>query len=162
MAADMRIAAQSVRLIAGYPRIGGSPDGGLTWTLPQTIGYEQAMRFILENRTVDADEALRLGFVGEVVPTTGSLHASPSIVTSSPSGRRSRAASRSAPSSRRPPSTWRRTSATSWPASSRHSQRRPPPRPARRSLRSARRCSKAAEPAPLERIATSLQRDRRR
>ena len=68
MAADMRIAAESVRLIAGYPRIGGSPDGGLSWTLPQAIGYEQAMRFLLENRTVGAEEALRLGFVGEVVP----------------------------------------------------------------------------------------------
>jgi len=68
MAADMRIGAQSMRLIAGYPRIGGSPDGGLTWTLPQAIGYEQAMRFLLENRTVAADEALRLGFVGEIVP----------------------------------------------------------------------------------------------
>ena len=68
MAADIRIGAQRLRLIAGYPRIGGSPDGGLTWTLPQAIGYEQAMRFLLENRTVDADEALRLGFVGEVVP----------------------------------------------------------------------------------------------
>ena len=67
MAADIRIAARSARLIAGYPRIGASPDGGLTWTLPQAIGYEQAMRFLLENRTVDADEALRLGFVGEVV-----------------------------------------------------------------------------------------------
>jgi 2-(1,2-epoxy-1,2-dihydrophenyl)acetyl-CoA isomerase len=67
MAADMRIAARSCRLVAGYPRIGASPDGGLTWTLPQAIGYEQAMRFLLENRTVDAEEALRLGFVGEVV-----------------------------------------------------------------------------------------------
>jgi enoyl-CoA hydratase/carnithine racemase len=67
MAADMRIAARSCRLVAGYPRIGASPDGGLTWTLPQAIGYEQAMRFLLENRTVDADEARRLGFVGEVV-----------------------------------------------------------------------------------------------
>jgi 2-(1,2-epoxy-1,2-dihydrophenyl)acetyl-CoA isomerase len=67
MACDVRIAAASMRLIAGYPRIGGSPDGGLTWTLPQAIGYEQATRFLLENRTVGADEALRLGFVGEVV-----------------------------------------------------------------------------------------------
>jgi 2-(1,2-epoxy-1,2-dihydrophenyl)acetyl-CoA isomerase len=67
MAADVRIAARGSRLVAGYPRIGASPDGGLTWTLPQAIGYEQAMRFLLENRTVEADEALRLGFVGEVV-----------------------------------------------------------------------------------------------
>jgi 2-(1,2-epoxy-1,2-dihydrophenyl)acetyl-CoA isomerase len=67
MACDMRIGAERLRLIAGYPRIGASPDGGLTWTLPQAIGYEQAMRFLLENRTVDADEALRLGFVGELV-----------------------------------------------------------------------------------------------
>src|SRR5438105_2083737 len=33
----------------------------------KAIGYEPAMRFLLENRTVEADEALRLGFVGEVV-----------------------------------------------------------------------------------------------
>lgn len=66
MAADIRLAARRARLVAGYPRIGAPPDGGLTWTLPQAIGYEQAMRFLLENRTVDADEALRLGFVGEV------------------------------------------------------------------------------------------------
>jgi len=68
MAADIRLAAESVRLIAGYPRIGGSPDGGLSWTLSQAIGYEQAMRFLLENRTVGSAEALRLGLVGEVVP----------------------------------------------------------------------------------------------
>ena len=68
LAADIRIAAQSARFIAGYPRIGASPDGGMTYTLPQLIGYEQAMRFLLENRTVMADEAQRLGMVGEVVP----------------------------------------------------------------------------------------------
>ena len=67
MSCDIRLMARSARLIAGYPRIGGSPDGGLTWTLSQAIGYEQSMRFLLENRTVGADEALALGMVGEVV-----------------------------------------------------------------------------------------------
>ncbi len=67
MAADMRLMAESAILIAGYPRIGVSPDGGLTVTLPQAMGYEQTMRFLLENRSVDAKEALRLGLVGEVV-----------------------------------------------------------------------------------------------
>ena len=67
MACDIRLMARSARLIAGYPRMGGSPDGGLTWTLSQAIGYEQTMRFLLENKTVSADEALALGMVGEVV-----------------------------------------------------------------------------------------------
>ncbi len=71
MACDIRLMARSARLIAGYPRIGASPDGGLTYTLPQAIGYEQAMRFLLENRTVGADEALALGMVGEVTDDDG-------------------------------------------------------------------------------------------
>lgn len=66
MSADIRLMSRGGRLMAGYTRIGGSPDGGLTWTLPLAMGYEPAMRFMLENRTVDADEALRLGMVGEV------------------------------------------------------------------------------------------------
>ena len=53
--------------MAGYTRIGGSPDGGLTITLPQTMGYENAMRFMMENRTVQGDEAVRLGMAGEVI-----------------------------------------------------------------------------------------------
>jgi 2-(1,2-epoxy-1,2-dihydrophenyl)acetyl-CoA isomerase len=53
--------------MAGYTRIGGSPDAGLTITLPQAIGYEQAMRFMMENRTVNGDEAVALGMAGEVV-----------------------------------------------------------------------------------------------
>jgi enoyl-CoA hydratase/carnithine racemase len=67
MACDVRLMAKSARLLAGYPRIGASPDGGLTFTLSQAMGYEQAIRFLLENRTVEAEEAFRLGMVGEVV-----------------------------------------------------------------------------------------------
>jgi 2-(1,2-epoxy-1,2-dihydrophenyl)acetyl-CoA isomerase len=67
MACDLRLMARGARIIAGYPRLGGSPDGGLTWTLSQAIGYEQTMRFLLENKTVSADDALALGIVGEVV-----------------------------------------------------------------------------------------------
>ena len=67
LAADIRIMARSARLMAGYPRIGGSPDGGMSYTLSQLVGYEQAMRFLLENRTVLGDEAQQLGLVGEVV-----------------------------------------------------------------------------------------------
>jgi len=68
MAADIRIAAGTARLHPGYLRAGTSPDGGLTWSLPTLVGHENAMRFLLESRFVDADEALRRGLVSEVVP----------------------------------------------------------------------------------------------
>lgn len=66
MAADVRLVARSARLMAGYTRIGGSPDAGLTVTLPQAMGYEQALRFMMENRTVNGEEAVRLGMAGEM------------------------------------------------------------------------------------------------
>lgn len=67
MATDARLIAKSARLMAGYTRIGGSPDAGLTITLPQTMGYERAMRFMMENRTVTGEEALAWGMAGEAV-----------------------------------------------------------------------------------------------
>lgn len=67
MATDVRLISKSARLMAGYTRIGGSPDAGLTITLPQAMGYEQAMRFMMENRTVLGEEAVALGMAGEVV-----------------------------------------------------------------------------------------------
>jgi 2-(1,2-epoxy-1,2-dihydrophenyl)acetyl-CoA isomerase len=67
MAADIRIASSAARLHPGYVRAGTSPDGGLTWSLPTLVGHETALRFLLESRFIDADEALRLRFVSEVV-----------------------------------------------------------------------------------------------
>lgn len=67
MATDVRLIASSARLMAGYTRIGGSPDAGLTITLPQAMGYERAMRFMMENRTVTGAEAVTWGMAGEAV-----------------------------------------------------------------------------------------------
>jgi len=71
LCADMRIAGSNARFHPGYARAGSSPDCGLSWTLPQAIGHERAMRFLLEPRMHAADEALALGLVGEVVPAEG-------------------------------------------------------------------------------------------
>jgi 2-(1,2-epoxy-1,2-dihydrophenyl)acetyl-CoA isomerase len=67
MATDVRLVGRSARLMAGYTRIGGSPDAGLTITLPQAMGYERAMRFMMENRTLVGEEAVAWGMAGEVV-----------------------------------------------------------------------------------------------
>ena len=67
MCADIRMASAAARFHPGYARVGTSPDCGLTWTLPAAIGREPAMRFFLEPKMHDADAALALGIVGEVV-----------------------------------------------------------------------------------------------
>ena len=71
MCADMRMASSRARFHPGYARIGTSPDAGLSWTLPATLGHEQAMRFFLQPKMHDADAALALGLVGEVVDANG-------------------------------------------------------------------------------------------
>ncbi len=68
MCADMRIASSRARFHPGYARAGTSPDCGLSWTLPQALGHERAMRFLLDPQMMDADSAHALGLVGDVVP----------------------------------------------------------------------------------------------
>lgn len=68
LAGDIRIASDTARLHPGYLRAGTSPDGGMTWSLPEMVGHQEAMRFLLDNRMVGADELLARGFVSEVVP----------------------------------------------------------------------------------------------
>ena len=69
MNADIRIAAPSARFHPGYARVATSPDGGLTWTLTRAVGYERAMRFLLEQRMLSAPEAHALGLVSEITET---------------------------------------------------------------------------------------------
>jgi 2-(1,2-epoxy-1,2-dihydrophenyl)acetyl-CoA isomerase len=68
MCCDIRIASDNASFHPGYARVGTSPDCGLTWTLPQAIGHERAMRFLLEIEFVSAGDALAMGMVGQTVP----------------------------------------------------------------------------------------------
>jgi enoyl-CoA hydratase len=65
---DLRIAAQGSKL--GYPeRRWGVPliDGG-TQRLPRIVGLGRALDLILTGRIIDADEALAMGLLTEIVP----------------------------------------------------------------------------------------------
>lgn len=66
-AADIAIAAQSSKYMAGMTRVGMAPDSGISVTLPRMIGFRRAMDLILSNRVVDAREALEMGLVSRVV-----------------------------------------------------------------------------------------------
>jgi len=67
-ASDLRIAASSANFLMAFANVGLGPDSGASWSLQRLIGYGRAAELMLLARTVDAEEALRLGLVGEVVP----------------------------------------------------------------------------------------------
>jgi enoyl-CoA hydratase len=68
LAADIRIAGQSSRI--GGPEVtrGWVGGGGASQMLPRLVGYGQAMRMLLLGDPIDAEKALRIGLVEEVVP----------------------------------------------------------------------------------------------
>jgi 2-(1,2-epoxy-1,2-dihydrophenyl)acetyl-CoA isomerase len=67
LASDLTIAAQDTRFVFAYSDLGTSPDGGLTWFLARMIGVRRALQFALLRTQLDAEEALRLGLVQELL-----------------------------------------------------------------------------------------------
>ncbi len=66
LACDFRIASTAARIGSGTLRFGLLPDEGGQYLLVQLLGVARAMDFLMRNRFVDGDEALRLGLVHEV------------------------------------------------------------------------------------------------
>ena len=68
MACDLAIAADSAYFSLAYGRLGLSPDGGATWSLPRQTGYKRAMEIALLGDRFDARQACAWGLVNWVVP----------------------------------------------------------------------------------------------
>ena len=68
LAADIRLAAEGTRFGQIEINRGIFPFGGATIRLPEVAGWGNAMRWLLTGDRFDANEALRIGLVQEVVP----------------------------------------------------------------------------------------------
>jgi 2-(1,2-epoxy-1,2-dihydrophenyl)acetyl-CoA isomerase len=68
LACDFTIAADNAKFTLAYSRIGASPDGSSSWTLPRIVGLRRAKEIALLGDLFDAGEAHRLGIVNRVVP----------------------------------------------------------------------------------------------
>jgi 2-(1,2-epoxy-1,2-dihydrophenyl)acetyl-CoA isomerase len=66
-AADLVIAADTARFLPAATQVGMAPDGGTTVTLARVVGLRQAMRIVLTNQMLTAQQAHDLGIVTEVV-----------------------------------------------------------------------------------------------
>lgn len=67
-ATDLAIAADNVVFNLAYSKLGTSPDGSATFSLPRLVGLRKAMEIALMSDNIDVQEALRLGLVNKVVP----------------------------------------------------------------------------------------------
>lgn len=67
-ATDLAIAADNVVFNLAYSKLGTSPDGSSTFSLPRLVGLRKAMEIALMSDNFDVTEALRLGLVNKVVP----------------------------------------------------------------------------------------------
>ena len=67
-ATDIRVAGQSAKFGVSEARWGLFPLGGSTVRLRRQIPYTQAMEILLTGKHVTAEEALRIGLIGRVVP----------------------------------------------------------------------------------------------
>ncbi|HEY6598498.1 MAG TPA: enoyl-CoA hydratase-related protein [Pseudomonadales bacterium] len=67
LSCDFRIAANTARMGSATLRFGLLPDEGGQYLLVQLLGVAKTMDFLMRKRIVDANEALRLGLVNEVV-----------------------------------------------------------------------------------------------
>lgn len=69
LASDIRLAAPAARMNAAFIRLGLSAcDIGVSYFLPRLIGASAASEYMLTGRFIDAQKALQLGLVSEVVP----------------------------------------------------------------------------------------------
>ena len=72
---DLVIASDRAVIVPAFGRLGLIPEVGTSWALTRRLGYQGALAYYLRGDQIDADTALRLGLVQEVVEHDGLLAA---------------------------------------------------------------------------------------
>jgi enoyl-CoA hydratase/carnithine racemase len=67
LACDIRYAAASARMSVPFVRLGMHAGMAATYTLPNVVGEARARELLLTGRMVDAEEALRIGLVSDLM-----------------------------------------------------------------------------------------------
>nr|WP_087574025.1 enoyl-CoA hydratase/isomerase family protein [Sphingomonas sp. CDS-1] len=91
LACDIAIATPRARFCQSFGRIGYVPDAGAVWQLSRLVGPMRAKEIVYSARMIDAQEALRLGLVLELIESdalitralelAGSLAEGPTLAT---------------------------------------------------------------------------------
>ncbi|WKU03557.1 enoyl-CoA hydratase/isomerase family protein [Micromonospora sp. HUAS LYJ1] len=66
LSADLVVAARSTKFVFAYPRVGLTPDCGVSVLLPRAIGQQRALQLALTPRPLGAEQARDWGLIAEV------------------------------------------------------------------------------------------------
>jgi 2-(1,2-epoxy-1,2-dihydrophenyl)acetyl-CoA isomerase len=69
LACDMRVGSEKTRFKTVFIERSLSPDSGMSFFLPRIVGHARACDLVFTSRSVDADEAYRLGLLDRLVPS---------------------------------------------------------------------------------------------
>ena len=65
---DLRLASRDAYFMAGFVKVGVTPEFGSSFLLPAIVGLGRALDMVLTARMVPADEALAMGLLTRVTP----------------------------------------------------------------------------------------------
>jgi 2-(1,2-epoxy-1,2-dihydrophenyl)acetyl-CoA isomerase len=68
LACDMRVGTANTRFKTVFIERSLSPDSGMSFFLPRIVGYSRACDLVFTSRSVDAEEAYRMGLLDRLVP----------------------------------------------------------------------------------------------
>ncbi len=68
LACDLVLITERSKFGAPFCKVGLAPDFGLMYALPRTVGLQRAREMFFTGRTIDAEEAIRIGIGLEIVP----------------------------------------------------------------------------------------------
>ena len=72
---DLAIAATDAVIVPAFGKLGLVPEVGTSWALTRALGYRRAFAYYVGGEHIDAQRALDLGLVNEVVPQAGLMEA---------------------------------------------------------------------------------------
>lgn len=76
---DLRIAGRSAMFAESFVKLGIIPGDGGAWLLPRVVGFSKACEMALTGDPVDAEEALRIGLVSQVVDDEALMEAATAL-----------------------------------------------------------------------------------
>lgn len=73
LSCDLVVADEGTRFLSAYADVGLTPDCGLSWLLPRSVGQTRALELLLTPRVLAADEARDWGLVTRLAPAGTAL-----------------------------------------------------------------------------------------